>query len=174
MKKIVIAISLIYISIQIHAQDIQYSQYYENPLYLNPAFTGSIPANRLVVNHRIQWPNLPNVFSNSSASYDANIHALNSGFGVLVNADKAGSANLRSTSVSFNYAYNVNFNDQWVFRPALSFGLVSRDIDYQNLLFGDQIDFNVDGAPSMDPDALFIDGSNYFDFSSGALIYNRN
>lgn len=155
------------------SQDIQYSQYYANPLYLNPAFAGATGANRVVINHRLQWPNLPQVFSNSSVSYDANIPGLNSGFGVLVNADKAGTASLRSTSVNFNYSYTVSFNNKWIFKPALSFGLVSRDIDYQNLLFGDQIDFNVPGAPSMDPGALFIDASSYFDFGGGALLYNQ-
>lgn len=155
------------------AQDIQYSQYYANPLYLNPAFAGASPAHRLVLNHRIQWPNLPKAFSNSSLSYDANVKGLNSGFGVLINADKAGSANLRSTALSFNYSYNVSFKNKWVFKPGIAFGIVSRDIDYQNLLFGDQIDFNISGAPSMDPDATLIQGSSYLDFGAGGLLYNK-
>lgn len=163
---------LIYQSI-IKAQDIQYSQYYNNPLYLNPAFAGASPAHRIVLNHRLQWPNLPRVFSNSSFSYDANVKGLNSGFGILLNADKAGTANLRSNSLSFNYSYTVSFGNKWVFRPGVSFGIVSRDVDFQNIVFGDQIDFNVPGSASFDPDASLIEGSNYYDIGAGGLFYNK-
>ena len=169
---ILLLVILVFQPITLVAQDIQYSQYYNNPLYLNPAFAGASPAHRIVLNHRLQWPNLPKVFTNSSLSYDANIKGLNSGFGILLSEDKAGTANLRSTAISFNYSYTVSFGNKWIFRPGLVFGIVDRNIDFQNILFGDQIDFNVPGSSSFDPNALFIRGSSYYDIGTGGLIYN--
>lgn len=154
-------------------QDIQYSQYFANPLYLNPAFTGAIPNHRLTVNHRIQWPELPKAFTNYSVSYDYNAENLNSGFGLLINADRAGSANLRYTSAAFNYSYTVNFNRKLIFKPGLSFGYVTRNVDYDKLVFGDQIQFGIDGAPSQDPSIGEIEATSYFDVGSGFILYNE-
>ncbi len=155
------------------AQDIQYSQYYSNPLYLNPAFTGAISNHRVAVNHRLQWPNLPKAFANYSASYDFNATNLNSGFGLLVNVDRAGSGNLSNTSAAFNYSYTIQFLDEFVIKPAVSFGYVNRTIDYTKLVFGDQIDFGVSGAPSQDPGISAIEPTSFFDVGSGLLIYNK-
>ncbi|MBV6645374.1 MAG: type IX secretion system membrane protein PorP/SprF [Cyclobacteriaceae bacterium] len=156
------------------AQDAQYSQYYANPLYLNPAFAGATPAYRVVLNYRVQWPNLPRAFANYSASFDANIPHLNSGFGMIMHADRAGTAGLQATTFAFNYSYNVSINNKWIFKPGLSFGVTSQTIDLSKLLFGDQIDFGSPGAPSLDPAAGDINGSNYIDLGTGALLYNRN
>jgi hypothetical protein len=62
------------------AQDPQFSQYYSAPLYLNPGFTGITPQQRIVVNHRIQWPNLPQAFATYAASYDIFVEELRSGY----------------------------------------------------------------------------------------------
>lgn len=173
MIRTLLTFTTILICYSVVSQDIQYSQYYSNPLYLNPAFTGAIPNHRVAVNHRLQWPNLPKAFANYSFSYDFNAAGLNSGFGVLVNVDRAGSANLKNTSAAFNYSYSVSFEDRWVVKPAVSFGYVSRNIDYEKLVFGDQIDFGIDGAPTQDPSASVIRSNNFFEVGSGILVYNR-
>lgn len=144
-----------------------------NPLYLNPAFTGAVSHHRVAVNHRLQWPELPKAFANYSLSYDVNVPELNSGFGLLINTDRAGSANLTNTSLAFNYSYTIGIADSWVIKPAVSFGYVTRDIDYTKLVFGDQIDFGVSGAPSQDPSITQIQNNNFFDVGSGLLLYNK-
>ena len=52
------------------AQDIGFSQFYANPLYLNPAFAGSAVAPRISLTYRAQWPGLVSAFTTVSASYD--------------------------------------------------------------------------------------------------------
>ena len=73
---------------RVSAQDPQFSQYYQSPLYLNPGFTGITPQQRATFNHRIQWPNLPQAFSTFAASYDIWVDELKSGFGILATTDK--------------------------------------------------------------------------------------
>ena len=45
------------------AQDGTFSQYYTNPIFLNPAFVGSAEGMRISMGHRIQWPYIPGQFS---------------------------------------------------------------------------------------------------------------
>ncbi|MFT4523977.1 MAG: hypothetical protein ACI85F_000118, partial [Bacteroidia bacterium] len=50
------------------AQDPQFTQFYANPLYLNPAFAGSKRCPRVVMNYRNQWPAISGTFVTYSAS----------------------------------------------------------------------------------------------------------
>src|SRR5690606_33516090 len=116
------------------AQDPQLSQYYQAPLYLNPGFTGITPQQRLVFNHRIQWPSLPQAFATYAASYDIFVEQLRSGFGFLFTTDKMGSAGWRTTTFNALYSYKVKITDRIVFSPGLSFGYGSNGLDRTKLV----------------------------------------
>lgn len=162
------------IVLTVHAQDIQFSQYYQAPLYLNPGFTGITPQQRVTFNHRVQWPNLPQAFATYAASYDIFIDELRSGFGILATTDKMGSAGWRTTTVGVLYSYKVKITDNWVFSPGLYFGYGTNGIDRSRLRLGDGLEFERDGQYySIDPDQDRIGRQSYFDFGSGALLYNR-
>src|SRR5688572_23964138 len=136
MKKL-LHITFILLSFSALAQDPQFSQYYQAPLYLNPGFTGLTPQQRLVVNHRIQWPSLPQAFSTYAASYDIFVSELRSGFGFLFTTDKMGSAGWRTTTGSLLYSYKVKLTENLVFSPGLSFGYGSNGLDRSKLRLGD-------------------------------------
>ena len=59
------------------AQDAHFSQYYANPIYLNPAFAGS-KVSDVHTNYRNQYPEL-GVYQTYSASYDQYVDKLNGG-----------------------------------------------------------------------------------------------
>lgn len=158
----------------VRAQDPEFSQYYAAPLVLNPAFTGTASDHRFILNHRIQWPNITNGFVTSALSYDYNMESLNSGVGLMILTDKAGTANLKSTVANFQYAYKVNLDNKWVLSSGLNFGVGSRNIDFSKLVFGDQLEFDNDsGIPSDDPVFSNLQSTTYFDFGGGILAYNR-
>lgn len=154
-----------------YGQDPQFSQYYAAPLYLNPGFTGITPQQRLVVNHRVQWPNLPQAFSTYSFSYEIFVDELKSGFGVLATTDKMGSAGWRTTFAGLLYSYKVRINKNWVFSPGLYFSYGNNGIDRSKLLLRDGLEFD---GQSIDPDLNKLGNENFFDFSSGAVLYNRS
>jgi type IX secretion system PorP/SprF family membrane protein len=156
---------------QAFAQDPQFSQYYQAPLYLNPGFTGITPQQRVVLNHRVQWPNLPQAFSTYAASYDIFVNELRSGFGFLFTTDKMGSAGWRTTTASLMYSYKIKLTENIVFSPGLSFGYGSNGLDRTKLVMGDGLEY--DGI-SLDPDLNKLGRQNYFDFGSGFLLYSRN
>ncbi|MBT1708716.1 type IX secretion system membrane protein PorP/SprF [Fulvivirgaceae bacterium PWU5] len=158
-----------------HAQDPQFSQYYQAPLYLNPGFTGITPQQRLVFNHRIQWPSLPKAFTTYAASYDIFVNELRSGFGILFTTDKMGTAGWRTTNVNLLYSYKVKLTDKIVFSPGLSFGYGSNGIDRSKIRLGGDlsVEYETPGS-SLDPEVSKLGRHEYFDFGSGFLIYSRS
>lgn len=156
------------------AQDPEFSQYYSAPLYLNPAFAGTTMDHRFMANYRNQWPNIARGYVSYAASYDYNLHDYNSGVGFLVTVDKAGSAGMKSSQFNFQYAYRWSISDKWVISSGLNFGYAFRSIDFNKLLFGDQLQFDSDGSTPSDDPALFnLGNANYFDFNAGLLAYNK-
>src|ERR1700751_3031073 len=90
-----------------HAQDLHLSQFYANPVYLNPAFTGANVCSRVVGTYRNQWPSIGKGYVSYLFSYAHSISQANSGVGLIVTNDVAGSGSLRTTSVLASYAYQV-------------------------------------------------------------------
>jgi type IX secretion system PorP/SprF family membrane protein len=152
------------------AQDFQLSQYYQSPLYLNPGFTGITPQQRVVLNHRVQWPNLPQAFVTSVASYDLFVNQLRSGFGLIVSTDKMGSAGWRTNNASLLYSYKVKITEKLVFSPGLSFGYGQNGLDRSKVIMGDQLQYN---GESTDAELRKLGQHSYFDFGSGFLLYTR-
>ena len=151
------------------AQDPHFSQYYAAPLYLNPAFAGSSAEHRFVVNYRNQWPSIPKAFSTFAFSYDYNLSSLKSGIGILATTDRAGSADLKSSSLGLVYSYKIQY-ENWVLTPAVQFSYGVRNIDFDKLVFGDQIVIN---GPTQDDALNQFSSVSYFDFHTGILLYNQ-
>ena len=96
-------------SIDSNAQDPAFSQFYANPLYLNPAFAGAAPkgAPRTNLNYRDQWPGIGRTFITTSVSYDTHVDKVGGGLGVLVLNDRSGDGNIQLNSASLIYSYNL-------------------------------------------------------------------
>ncbi|NBP67906.1 MAG: type IX secretion system membrane protein PorP/SprF [Cytophagia bacterium] len=171
MKRFLFCLLFIVLIADLAAQDPQFSQYYQAPLYLNPGFTGITPQQRLVANHRVQWPNLPQAFSTYAVSYDIFVDELRSGFGVLATTDKMGAAGWRTTTAGLLYSFKVKLTDNIVFSPGLYFGYGSNGLDRNRLTLGDGLEFQ---GQSLDPDLNKLGRQDYFDFGSGFIFYNRN
>lgn len=172
MKKILVV--MLFFSSLARAQDPEFSQYYAAPLHLNPAFSGTSVDHRFIANYRNQWPNISRAFQTYAFSYDYNLDQYNSGLGFLLVADKAGSADLKSTQFNFQYAYKVKLSDKFVLSSGLNFGLGSRTIDFNKLVFYQQLDFSQGGDNLPPPPSnLDVQGETYFDFGAGILLYSR-
>ncbi len=178
MRKIYIFILIVlgglFVSRSGQAQDPHFSQYYAAPLYLNPALAGTGMGHRFIANYRNQWPSIANGYVTYSFSYDYHLRDLKSGIGLIMTADEAGSAGLKSTTVGFIYSYKIQLAKEWVLTPGLYFGYGYRDIDLNKLVFGDQLAFTNDGqVPTSDVSFGSLGSTGYFDFGTGMLLYNR-
>ena len=172
--RIFITIVALMLTSVVFGQDPHFSQYYAAPLYLNPAFAGTSNDHRIIANYRMQWPSLPQAYSTYAASYDFFKPDLKSGFGVLFSTDRSGGASLRSTHAGLSYSFKIQMYGRWVLSPAVYFGYGGRSIDYNELTFGDQLEFSNSNVPTQDPVSSQIDNEHFFDSSMGLLFYSPN
>ncbi|MCE2995611.1 MAG: type IX secretion system membrane protein PorP/SprF [Cyclobacteriaceae bacterium] len=158
------------------AQDPQFSQFYAAPLYLNPAFAGSTNQARIGVNYRNQWPAIDANFNTISAFADTYIESKNSGVGILINRDTEGVLGLQSTSIAFQYAYELTLLKNLSFRPGVQIGVYNRSINFDRLVFGDQLDPATGRLkPGASAEGLNTGQSKFFpDLSMGGLFYSKN
>ncbi|MBL0315351.1 MAG: PorP/SprF family type IX secretion system membrane protein [Flavobacteriales bacterium] len=168
MKKIIYLIVILLLNLQGMAQDQQFTQFYAVPTVISPAFAGASVQSRLSAQYRNQWAAIPGGFSAFNMSYDQFLPNINSGMGLLVNYDRAGTGALRTSSVSFQYSYEARIKRNWYFRPALQFGYVTKNIDFDKLTFYDQM--MRDGA-AVSLEQGTIRPVSYFDMGAGLLTY---
>ncbi|MCX6268177.1 MAG: type IX secretion system membrane protein PorP/SprF [Bacteroidetes bacterium] len=122
------------------AQDPEFSQFYANPLYLNPALAGVTVCPKMNANYRNQWPGIGKAFITYNFSYDQYVNFLHGGVGLLIAADRAGSGNLNTTIINLMYAYKFNLSERFQASAALEVGYYQRRLNWDNLQFGDMID----------------------------------
>jgi len=170
-RKILILIFLLVSSYeQLKAQDITYSQFYANPLYLNPAMAGTEYCPRINVNYRNQWPSLPKAFVSYGASYDQYVEFLHGGIGLIVNYDQSGQAGINHLSVNAMYAYKLNVSDAVSTNFAIQAGYAQRSTNWDDYVFSSQIDGNGTILPPGPQPANFTDNIGYVDFGAGILV----
>jgi len=159
---------------KLYAQDPQFSQFYAAPLYLNPAFAGSTELSRVGLNFRSQWPSLQANFTTASLYFDHFFEDYNSGVGVILNGDREGLVGLQSISLGLQYAYQLRITEQITFRPGVQVAFYNRDINFDRLVFGDQLDET--GLISDVSREQFNTGTSKFfvDISLGGLIFSEN
>ena len=116
-----------------HIPRILNSQFYANPLYLNPALTGATICPRLIGNYRNQWPAVGNAFITYNASYDQYVDFVHGGVGLLFTADRAGGGNLNTTAISLVYAYKFKITDHLMPVPGFPGVIISATLDYADL-----------------------------------------
>ena len=123
----------------IQGQDPHFSQFYANPLYLNPAFAGVKQCPKVNVNYRNQYPSL-GVYQTYSASYDQYVDALNGGVGVLIVQDEAANGALSLTEASLIYSYHLSVSREFSILFGAQGTFRQRALDWSSLTFPDQID----------------------------------
>lgn len=158
---------------ELKAQDPQFTQFYANPLYLNPAFAGTARCPRIAMNYRNQWPNIDRGYVTYSASYDMHVAPLAGGIGILVSSDNQANGTLKTTNASFMYSYLLSPSRRFSLKFALQAGYLQEKLDVGNLHYGDMIDprrgfvwNTAEKQPSAQKGAV--------DFSAGMLGYSKN
>lgn len=172
LKTLLVALSFVVSIGALKAQDPHFSQYYANPLYLNPAFAGVKKCPKINLNYRNQYPAL-GVYSTYSASYDQYVEALNGGLGLLVLRDEAGNGILNLTEASLIYSYHLKVNRKFTLLTGFQATFRQRALNWNNLTFPDQIDqFYGFVLPTNEvpPNATT---NNHLDLSVGFLGYTE-
>lgn len=163
-------ILMIFLGSKLFGQDMQFSQSYSNPLYLNPAFSGSQKATRVVLNYRNQWPGIKYEYNAFAASTDIYSRDLHAGIGVSLMKDIAGENKLSNTMASVYYAQHLRISRKSNISLGVKGSYGQRAFDDGNLLFADQIIRESNSSLSQPGLANTV---AYADFSAGLLYYNE-
>ena len=161
------------------AQDPEFTQFFNNPVHLNPAYAGSygvqgniVPSPRLVLSHRNQWPAMSGAYVTSGIALDSYVRSLHGGLAVRVLKDDAGKGTLSSTSVAAAYNFRTKITEGWYLNLALEAAYFQRNLDWNKLSFRDMIDPS-QGFIFTTQDIYregFVKGS---DFRAGALFHSK-
>jgi len=150
-----------------------FTQFYSSPLYLNPAFTGANVCSRVSFTYRNQWPGIKTTYKSYLLSADHYLDKQKVGVGLLCGVDEAGSGDLRTTIITPSIAYETKVSRFTGIRFGVQPGAVIKSVNYNKLIFGDQIARSGNSSPSsittIENPALT---KAFFDMSAGALIYN--
>jgi type IX secretion system PorP/SprF family membrane protein len=160
---------LILASMHALGQDHLYSQFFNSPVYLNPALNGQFQGDfRMNFIYRNQYTTSGNNSNYLTASIDYNIPKFGGGIGLIFSHGSEGNAFFNQNNISGIYSYSVG-SDQYVLSFGLQAGISNRSIDFSKLVFGDQIDSQIGIIPGSvsSADALPFNNKYYFDAGAG-------
>ncbi len=173
MKNVVylIVVALLLIATRAEAQDSHFSQFYANPVYLNPALAGSAVCPRIVVNYRHQWPSVSGKYTTYSASYDQHFNALHGGIGVLFLGDRAANGTINTNAISLIYSFHANLSRKVSMRLGIQATYQQKSLNYDKCTFGDMIDARY-GFTYATAEQIAHQTKGLADFSAGLVIYS--
>jgi type IX secretion system PorP/SprF family membrane protein len=172
MKKLLFIFALM-ISSTSFGQDPTFTQFYANPLYLNPALAGSHGCSRFASNYRNEWPNLSGNYITYSVSWDNYFKNISGGVGILATHDQQGQGTIRTSMLGLIYSYHKNITRKWRIQVGARAAWYQKSLDWDKLTFGDMIDPRR-GFIYSTGDVPRGGSRGFFDASAGAVLYNKN
>lgn len=170
LKKVYFSVLLCLCCLAVLAQDTYFTQQYANNLYLNPAFAGLSHNWSAAFSHRNQWPSLNGSFVSNQFSGDYRLANSKSAISMLLQQDRAGIGGLQKLQVTAGYAYHTAITEKWAMSAGLHANLASLSVNYNNLVFGDQLSDNGQFAVTS-AEVNNFEPYTYLSFAVGGLVY---
>lgn len=172
MRTYLVFVFLLLLSSRAFSQDVQYSQFYANPFYLNPALAGSTGLTRVGVNFRNQWPALDQSFIAYTAYADHFSEKYNSGLGIIISGARESFNQSRTDEIGLVYSYRLRLGEKRFLHVGAQGSLLSRDVFFDQVILGTQLDIDK-GVVVGEPGAGFSGDSRMRagDLNAGLLYY---
>jgi type IX secretion system PorP/SprF family membrane protein len=166
-------IAFLLIAAPAFSQDPHFTQFYANPLYLNPALAGSKLCPRVCINYRNEWPNISGTYVTTSASFDKMVYSMHGGIGLVATNDEAGQGTISTSTFSAIYSYHQQITRTFSIAAAMQATFEQKSIDWKKLNFGDQIDPS-HGFVRGTADVQELNAKSNVDFSTGIVGYGEH
>jgi type IX secretion system PorP/SprF family membrane protein len=141
MKKVfiipTILVLLIGFNMNSKAQDVYFSQFYANPIYLNSALAGSEGNPRLTLAHRQQWSNL-NAYNASYFSFDTPL-GKQSGLAIHALNDQQMDGVINNNAIGTTLSHRIQLNNRAIIGGGISLNYFQKSFDWNSLTFEDQM-----------------------------------
>lgn len=152
----------------VSGQDAVFSQFYANPVYLNPALAGNVICPRVALNYRNQYPALAGNYVTYNVAADMYVKSVSGGMAVIATADMTGP--LASFSGDIVYSYHLRITEKLRMNAALQAGYYQYRLNWEKLVFEDMIvpgTGEIISGSEMQPAKLNIGD---VDFSTGMVL----
>ena len=174
MKRLIILFAFAISSTFVQGQDPTFTQFFSNPIYLNPALAGSSGCPRFAMNYRNEWPHLTGNYVTYSAAYDTYAKSISGGIGILAMHDKQGQGTISTSMLGAIYSYNLKVNRKFSLMFGARAAWFQKFLDWDKLTFGDMIDPRR-GFIYQTGDVRRGDGRRgFFDASAGFVGFGKN
>ncbi|MDF1695690.1 MAG: type IX secretion system membrane protein PorP/SprF [Saprospiraceae bacterium] len=176
LREISIGVLFFLLTYSIYGQDPIYSQFFNSPTLINPAFAGNTRGAFVSVNYRNQWPSIENAYETFSLTYDQRWNK-SSGVGLYLTTDAAGNGALKTTKLGGIYSYRIRIRDEVFVKGAIDVAYGQTRLDQSKLVFLDNLDpqfgLMTPGGVSFPTQEIFTasPSRSYLDVSSGVLLY---
>lgn len=124
----------------VRSQDPTFTQFFSNPIYLNPALAGSSGCPRVSLNYRNEWPQLTGNYVTYSAAYDTYSKGVQGGIGLIAMHDQQGQGTITTSMLGGIYSFNLKVNRKFSFMFGARAAWFQKFLDWDKLTFGDMID----------------------------------
>jgi type IX secretion system PorP/SprF family membrane protein len=125
---------LLFLTPDAESQDPAFSQFYANPLYMNPAMAGVEGPPKVYLGYRNQWPGATNPYVTYHASFDQHIEAIGGGVGLHIGNDRQGGGVFNTLSVDAIYAYHLQVSSRLMISGGFQASLGQRNMDPSDLV----------------------------------------
>lgn len=170
--KAILIISLVIGWCTLQAQDVYFSQFFMNPVYLNPSYAGTMKVPRAGVQYRNQWPGMNKAYTTYFATFDTYLPKINSGIGLLLFNDVQGDGIYTETSFKVAYSKEIRISRTWTIYGSLTAGAQLNSLNFNQLIFADGLD-PIYGQHQPSTEVVPDQNNRFFpDFGAGILIFN--
>ena len=158
------------------AQDPELSQFYANPLYMNPAMAGVEGPPKIYLGYRNHITGAGRPYSTYHASYDQYLEPVQGGIGVHVINDRLGGGVFNTVSLDAIYAYHLKVTRQLTVTGGFQASVGQRNLNSSGLILPGMLDNPDMSAPTgysrVYPDFALGLGAFYKNFYGGVACHH--
>ncbi len=139
---VLLIFSLLFIRVSCYSQDIDFSQFYNNSTYYNPAAVGLTLGLKARLNYRKQWTGLTGDYHSYFFSADIADRSLPGagGIGLIADQSIAGLGLLKTSTVGIMPSVRIPISKSTIFQLGALASVVTQELNWDNLVLGDQLD----------------------------------
>ena len=133
MKRIILILAIIF-SVKSYSQDPAFTQSFMVPESINPSFSGFYETTKAGLLYKNQqWSGFDFNLNSQYLYFDDWYPDLNSGVGISLMNHQETFTNYSLKQLNLSWAYKVQINYEWDFRPSVTFGFATKDFGFDNL-----------------------------------------
>jgi len=148
----------------VQSQESYYSQFYNAPIFYNPAYTGYFPGFKARLNYRNQWPQYADDLKTYNFSMDLAERNMPGagGLGLIFNSNAQGEGYIKRTMVGLAGSARVKHSRWLISQFGFTASVVQKKIDGDDFIFSDQLD---------DHHGLYYQNSSFGGLASDNIFY---